>query len=204
MFPELTRPRGSKNATLASFASAWNIRNASAKVAASALPAFLAVWDLEVSGDDFCEVAGWLNNPVQDFGAVQALTGGGGGVFFSASGGCSPLVPLVWGAAVAVSAAAWGDDWVVGGVFWEDGEVVGREMILGMAGIMGTTGRGRTKALGVWGLTSCAVGTARAWFDEGVVGFVEPASSEVGREVGVSGRASLVFTLGALETSAPG
>lgn len=161
----LTRPRGSRKATLVSFAVALNVLNKSAKDSALGLPMVEAVTACVPFRDAF-EEADALKRPAHAFGVDQAL--GGGEVTFASAASSVDAGVESGSVFTVVVACGWGSSGAFSRLdFGDFGSV------LGIAGIMGTADRA---GLGATGVVSPGGATEGCCADEGVVGFVESFS----------------------------
>jgi hypothetical protein len=182
MLPVLRSPRGSKKATFESLDTALNDLNASAtdseldfpKVETDSPPLFVT--------DD---VVG-LKIPAHVFGFCQAL--GGGEIVLVSSVVSSDLEASALSSICSTSTTAFGDC-VPSTAFSEGGLDEGCATARGKAGMIGTAGKAGFVGFEATGVVSPAAGNEVCCAEEGVVGFVDSAASEVGRLVeGVSGR----------------
>lgn len=187
----LTRPRGSRNVTFESLDRALNDRNVSAKVSALDFPKLgsRAVWApfFEVGA---AAVAG-LNRPVHNFGVVQAF-GGGEAILASSFSSSAELAFLLPSCSVGGVEVCCG--FGLSSAFSDTGFGESFGVDLGIAGIKGTAGTvDRWDGFGTMGVVSPGTGSVECCIEDGVVGFVDSACSDVAWLVkGVSGRCAAV------------
>lgn len=183
----LTSPRGSKNVTFESLDTALNDLNAWARDSEFDFPRVETEGPpLFVAADDDVVAAG-LKRPAHALGLAQAL-GGGEITLASSVAVSSDLAPSVLFSVCSTSATAFCD--CGSSRAFSDGALEeSRATAFGRAGMIGTAGKADLVGFGATGVVSPAAGNDGCCVEEGVVGLVDSAASEVGRLVeGVSGR----------------